>query len=46
MIGDLWLLAEGRSEMPGGGTGTMLITLGFDPARGRYVGTWVGSLMT
>lgn len=45
-LGGLWILAEGRGEMPGGGTATMLMTLGYDPAKKRYVGTWVGSMMT
>jgi hypothetical protein len=45
-LGGLWILAEGQGEMPGGGTATMLLTLGFDPLRKRYVGTWVGSMMT
>ncbi|MGH8727713.1 MAG: DUF1579 domain-containing protein, partial [Burkholderiales bacterium] len=31
---------------PGGGAATMLITLGYDPQRKRYVGTWIGSMMT
>ena len=45
-LGGLWILAEGQGEMPGGGTATMLMTLGYDPARQRYVGTWIGSMMT
>jgi hypothetical protein len=45
-LGGLWVLAEGRGEMPGGGSATMLMTLGYDPAKQRYVGTWVGSMMT
>ena len=45
-LGGLWILAEGRGEMPGGGSATMLMTLGFDPVKKRYVGTWVGSMMT
>ena len=45
-LGGLWVLAEGQGEMPGGGAATMLMTLGFDPRKGRYVGTWVGSMMT
>jgi hypothetical protein len=44
-IGGLWVLAEGRGEMPGGGAATMLMTLGYDPAKQRYVGNWVGSMM-
>lgn len=45
-LGGLWVLAEGSGEMPGGGAMTTLLTLGYDPARQRYVGTFVGSMMT
>ena len=45
-IGDLWILAEGRGTMPGGGAATMMLTIGFDPERKRFVGTWIGSMMT
>jgi hypothetical protein len=45
-LGGAWVLCEGRSEMPGGGTGTTLMTLGYDPARKRFVGTFIGSMMT
>jgi Protein of unknown function (DUF1579) len=45
-LGGLWVLAEGQSEMPGGGTATTLMTLGYDPQKQRYVGTFVGSMMT
>jgi len=45
-LGDLWILAEGKGEMPGGGVATMVLTLGYDPQKKRYVGTWVGSMMT
>jgi hypothetical protein len=45
-LGDLWVLLEGSGDMPGGGTAQMLMTLGFDPGRERFVGTWVGSMMT
>lgn len=45
-LGGLWVLCEGRCEMPGGGTGTTVMTLGFDPARGRFVGTFIASMMT
>jgi hypothetical protein len=44
-VGDLWILGEGRGEMPGGGSATMLITLGYDVERKRFVGTWIGSMM-
>lgn len=42
----LWVVAEGEGEMPGGGAATTLMTLGYDPRRQCYVGTWVGSMMT
>lgn len=45
-LGGIWILAEGRGEMPGGGSATMLMTLGYDPGKKRYVGTWIGSMMT
>ena len=45
-LGDLWLLCEGRGEMPGGGTAITLMTLGYDQGKARFVGTWVGSMMT
>jgi hypothetical protein len=45
-LGGLWIVAEGQGEMPGGGPATTLLTLGYDPQRQRYVGTWIGSMMT
>lgn len=45
-IGELWVVGEGRGEMPTGEPVTMMITIGFDPAKGHYVGTWIGSMMT
>lgn len=45
-LGGLWFLAEGRGEMPGGGEATTIMTLGYDPQKKRYVGTWIGSMMT
>jgi hypothetical protein len=45
-IGGLWIVGEGLGEMPGGGMGTMVLTLGYDPQKKRYVGTWFGSMMT
>ncbi len=32
--------------MPGGDPATMLMSLGYDPAKKRFVGTWIGSMMT
>jgi hypothetical protein len=46
-LGEVWILGEARGEMPDdGGTGYSVVTLGFDPAKGKFVGTWVGSMMT
>ncbi|MDX2132238.1 MAG: DUF1579 domain-containing protein [Planctomycetota bacterium] len=45
MVGDLWVVFEGEGEMPGGGTMTSILTLGFDPAKGKFVGSWIGSPM-
>lgn len=38
-LGDLWVLAEMKSDMFG-----PLMTLGYDPKRACYVGTWVDSM--
>lgn len=45
-LGGLWILCEGRGEMPDGGPATWLCTLGYDPQRQRFVGTWIGSMMS
>lgn len=45
-LGGLWILAEGQGEMPGCGAATMIMTLGYDPHKQQYVGTWIGSMMT
>ena len=45
-MGGLWVVGESQSQMPGGGPAQMMITLGFDPGRKRFIGTWVGSMMT
>jgi hypothetical protein len=45
-LGGLWVLCEGHFEMPGGGPDTTLMSLGFDPDKKRFVGTFIGSMMT
>ena len=30
-LGSLWIIADAKGEMPGGGAATMQLTLGFDP---------------
>lgn len=44
-LGEVWILAEGRSQTPDGTPAQMLMTLGYDPAQGCFVGSWVGSMM-
>ena len=45
-LGGVWVLCEGRGEMPGGGAATTVMTLGYDPVKKRFVGTFIGSMMT
>ncbi len=45
-IGEIWVQAEGQGEMPGVGPATSVMTLGYDPQNKRFVGTWIGSMMT
>jgi hypothetical protein len=42
----LWIIGEGHHDMPGVGVGTSFLTLGYDPLRKKFVGSWVGSMMT
>ena len=45
-LGGVWILCEGRGEMPDGGSASSIMTLGFDPQKNRYVGTFIASMMT
>jgi Protein of unknown function (DUF1579) len=48
-LGDAWVLCDGRGQMPdsmGGGLALTQFTLGYDPAKGHFVGTFIGSMMT
>src|SRR5688500_2277180 len=40
----IWFIAEGIGEMPGGDMSTSLMTLGYDPRKERFVGTFIGSM--
>lgn len=44
-IGGLWVVGEGKADFQGQPF-TSLMTLGFDPARGVFVGTWVDTMQT
>lgn len=45
-LGGLWTIGEGEGELPEGGTMNSVMTLGYDPKAGRYVGTFIASVMT
>jgi hypothetical protein len=45
MLGDVWVLCEAKVTMPDGTTAQSLMTLGYDPQKQRFVGTWIGSMM-
>lgn len=45
-VGGIWIVCEGQGEMPGGGMATTILTVGFDPAAKKFVGSWIGSMMT
>jgi len=45
-LGGLWTVGEGQGECPDGTPVISLMTLGFDPAKGRFVGTFVASMMS
>lgn len=45
-LGSLWTVGELHNSLPDGQPARSLMTLGFDPAKGRFVGTFVASCMT
>lgn len=45
-IGGLWVVGEGAMTMPDGTPANTIITLGYDAQMKRFVGTWIGSMMT
>jgi hypothetical protein len=45
-LGGLWTIGEGENTGPDGGGGKTVMTIGFDPKSGRYVGTFVASAMS
>lgn len=42
----IWILGEGQSRTHDGAQFSSLLTLGYDTARKRFVGSWIGSCMT
>jgi len=45
-LGSVWVIMEGRGTGTDGGRTVTMMTLGYDPTKKRYVGTFVGSMMT
>lgn len=44
-LSGLWVVCEGRGGPSGGGTSTTIMSLGYDPRKKKYVGTFIGSMM-
>jgi hypothetical protein len=45
-LGEVWTLAEGAMPMPDGSVGRSVMTLGYDPAKKKFVGSFIASMMT
>ncbi|MGD9646232.1 MAG: DUF1579 domain-containing protein [Pirellulales bacterium] len=45
-LGGLWTIGEGEGSGPDGGIHTSIMTLGYDPAKQRFVGSFIASMMT
>lgn len=45
-VGPYWVQCEGQISMPEGGPGTTVMTLGYDPQARKFVGSFIGSMMT
>jgi hypothetical protein len=46
-LGDVWVLCETTGNMPGmDAVHSSITTLGFDPKKSAFVGTFIGSMMT
>jgi hypothetical protein len=46
MLGGLWLVIECSGLTPESGGWSSIMTVGYDPARMKYTGTFIGSMMT
>src|SRR5262245_49530769 len=44
-LGGIWIHGQGTSTMPDGSPAETQITLGYDPTKKRFVGTWLGTMM-
>lgn len=46
LLGGTWLVAESTGPTPTGQLTTSILTLGYDPAGERFVGSWIDSMQT
>jgi GNAT superfamily N-acetyltransferase len=44
-LGDAWVLCEAGAATPGGGSATSIMSIGYDPDRQRFQGTFISSMM-
>lgn len=44
-LGGMWLICESNGESPDDGPWSTVMSLGFDPDKKQYVGTFLGSMM-
>jgi hypothetical protein len=45
-LGEFWTIGEGGGDTPDGKPCSTIMTLGFDPGKQRFVGTFIASAMT
>lgn len=45
MLGGIWAVFESTGGLPGGSAATNIMSIGYDPQKARYVGTFVSSMM-
>lgn len=45
-LGDVWILLEGQHDSTDGIPAKSVMTLGFDPQKGKFIGTFIASMMT
>lgn len=45
-LGGLWVILEGCGDSSDSGAWSSIMTLGFDTIKNRYVGTFIGSMMS
>ena len=46
MFGDVWMIAHGRGTGPDGKPFESQLTIGYDPPKSKFIGTWIGTMMT